>query len=69
MAPQLAGLPVEERDLIRAFAILVRDQCADARWEDIEPTLAESWARLHKGGLSWEQIAANVRKSYDGSIG
>lgn len=70
MENHLSDLPAKERDFILGFSTVVRELCADRRWEDVEPILAETWVRMHKGvGLLWEQVSDSVRKSCDGLIG
>ncbi|MCI4569309.1 hypothetical protein [Lysobacter sp. CFH 32150] len=66
MGTHLTGLPARERDLVLAFAAIVREICVDSHWDDVEPALAATWARMHGDeGLAWEQVADNVRKSCD----
>jgi hypothetical protein len=54
---------------IRPFVDAARHQLALLKWEEIEPSLAVSWAELREPGLpNWDSIADLVRRTAQGEI-
>ena len=59
MNPPDASEPV----FIQTFVDVARHQLALLNWDEIEPSLAVSWAELKEPGLPpWESVAELVRR-------
>lgn len=53
--------------VIQSFVDVARHQLAMLKWDEIEPSLAVSWAELREPGLPpWESVVDQVRQQADG---
>ena len=61
----VSGVP--DPTFIQPFVEVARHQLAMLEWEEIEPSLAVSWAELREPGLPrWEEVAELVRSAAQG---